>query len=598
VGKTTLFNSLTGLNQHVGNWPGKTVEVGRGWCRSPAGRLRVVDLPGTYSLFPNSAEEELARDFLLGGEADVIVLVLEPRSLERHLYLALQVMEFRRPLVLALNLIDAGTCRIDTARLETELGVPIVAVSAAHRRSLAPLVEAIRRAASSSSPLSEPIQRSPDPLGGTRREERATSLYKRAQALVNMCMAPGVTTSPRPALTALDRLLTHRWLAYPIFAALLAVVLWLTMVGAVPVSDLLDTGFVRLAGSVEGLLLARNVSPWVIGPLVDGLIAGVGTVVAVMLPTMSIFFLLLALMEESGLVPRLALATDLPMQRVGSQGRHCLACLMSLGCNIPGVYAARTMSGRSRPLVLMTAALIPCNGRLGVILPLSALFFHRGATGVVLGLLILSAGAVMLSCAILSRQSRRSAPGEGLLELPPYRLPHLPTLILRTLRHRVLHVLVRAAAVAAPMMLVIWFLSNLPVGTSLTATYTARLTAALHRPATMLGLDGQMLATTLFSLPAKEVALGAFALTGGVARSLGEAGALSLADVLAWTPFTALKFLIFFTLSIPCTYTMLVIRKESGGNLGLTAMALAIPLMAGTTATLLLHGLGLLLGWR
>lgn len=574
------------------------MEVGRGWYRSPAGKLRVVDLPGTYSLFPSSPEEALARDFLLGGEADVIVLVLEPRSLERHLYLALQVMEFRRPVVLAFNLIDAGDCRVDTARLEAELGVPIVAVSAARRQSLAPLVQAIRRVGGDCPSPSAPTEPWQDRFGGIGREERAASLYERARALAAMCTAQGTTSSARSSLTALDRVLTHRWLAYPTFAGLLAGVLWLTMVGAVPLSDLLDSGFVQLAGSVERFLSAHNVSPWVIGPLVDGLIAGVGTVVAVMLPTMSIFFLLLALMEESGLVPRLALAADRPMQRVGSQGRHCLACLMSLGCNIPGVYAARTMSGRSRLLVLITAALIPCNGRLGVILPLSALFFQRGATGVVLGLLALSAVAVMLTCAILSRRVGRQAPGDGLLELPPYRLPHLPTLILRTLRHRVLHVLVRAAAVAAPMMLVIWFLGNLPAGAPLTETYTVRLAAALHPPATILGLDGQMLATMLFSLPAKEVALGAFALTGGVARSLGEAGALPLADVLAWTPYTALKFLVFFTLSIPCAYTVLVIRKESGGNLGLTAIALAIPLIAGSAATLLLHGTGLLLGWR
>ncbi|HCC33405.1 MAG TPA: hypothetical protein DEQ28_05810, partial [Clostridiales bacterium] len=491
------------------------MEVGRGWYRSPAGKLHVVDLPGTYSLFPNSPEEELARDFLLGGEADVIVLVLEPRSLERHLCLALQAMEFRHPVVLALNLIDAGDCRVDTARLETELGVPVVAVSAARRQSLAPLVEAIRRVGGDHSSPAAPAKPWHDQLSEAGREERAASLYQRARTLVHTC----TTSSPRLSPAALDRLLTHRWLAYPIFASLLAGVLWLTMVGAVPLSALLDAGFVQLAGSVERVLLAHNVSPWVVGPLADGLIAGVGTVVAVMLPTMSIFFLLLALMEESGLVPRLALAADRPMQRVGSQGRHCLACLMSLGCNIPGVYAARTMSGRSRPMVLITAALIPCNGRLGVILPLSTLFFQRDATGVVLGLLALSAVAVMLTCAILSRRVGRQAPGEGLLELPPYRLPHLPTLILRTLRHRVLHVLVRAAAVAAPMMLVIWFLGNLPAGAPLAATYTARLAAALHPLATILGLDGQMLATMLFSLPAKEVALGAFALTGGVARS-------------------------------------------------------------------------------
>lgn len=642
MGKTTLFNAFTGLNQHVGNWPGKTVDLVEGWHRSREGDFRLVDLPGAYSLAGNSPEETLARDFILGGGADVTLIVLEPRALQRHLYLALQIMEFVRPVVLVLNCMGVREQRVDAARLQSLVGAPVVAISAVRRSGLSPLVKAILAAGAHPPPpgrlgaLEEPVRSLTGELaglngmpprwealrllvgeaklelelgragrqdilhrvdgyrralGGKLRERVAATFYEHAANLEAGCAEPA-----RPPSLTLDRLLTHRLLAYPVFGAVLALVLWLTLVGAQPLSKWLETSFFRLAGAAASFLVTRGISPWITGPLVDGLIVGVGTVIAVMLPTMGIFFLLLALLEESGLIPRLALAADLPMQRVGSQGRHCLACLVSLGCNIPGVYASRTMAGRPRLLTVLTVSLIPCNGRLGVMLPLAALFFGRWATSVVLGLAALSLGTVLLACAILSRVWR-DTPGDAVMELPPFRMPNLFSVLQRTLRHRVIHVLARASVIAAPMTLLVWFMSNLPAGAPPAGTFTATLTACLERPGAAIGLDGRTLTAVLFALPAKEVVLGTLALTGGAARSLGEAGAVSLESLLAgaWTPFMALKFLVFFTLSVPCAYTVLVIRRESGSP-GLTALGVGIPLVAGSLATWIMHLAGRLLG--
>ncbi|MDQ7794061.1 MAG: ferrous iron transport protein B [bacterium] len=642
VGKTTLFNALTGLCQHVGNWPGKTVDIAEGWHRSREAELRLVDLPGTYGLAGNSPEEILTRDFVLGRVADVILVVLEPRALQRHLYLALQVLEFAGPVVLVLNLMDSPDSDVDLERLQAAVRTPVVAVSAARRQGLAHLVKTVLEVAAHPPAasgnlgiLDKPVRdlaREPSGLngmpprwealrllagddtldaalaragrhdllqradeqrqavGGRVRERLAAILYEQAAWLESLCPPP-----PPYRTSVLDRLLTHRLLAYPLFGLLVALALWLTLAAAQPLTALLEALFSRLGGAVALFLFARGVSAWIAGPLVDGLIVGVGAVIAVMLPTMSIFFVLLALLEESGLVPRLALAADLPLQRVGSQGRHCLACLVSLGCNVPGVYAARTMTGRPRLLTILTASLIPCNGRLGVMLPLAVLFFGQRATLVVLGLLALSLVTVMLACATLSRIWPES-PGDAVMELPPLRWPHLPGVLLRTLRYRVVHVLARASLIAAPVMLAVWLLGNLPVGAGPTATYTATLTAFLQPAGRALGLDGRILTAVLFSLPAKEIVLGALALTGGVARSLGETGAVPLGVLLeTWSSFTALKFLVFFTLAAPCAYTMLVIRRESGST-ARTALAVGLSLLAGSLATWILHLVGRLLG--
>ncbi len=648
VGKTTLFNALTGLNQHVGNWPGKTVELATGWCRTPRTLLRVVDLPGMYGLAGHSPEEAVARDFLLTGRADVVALVVEPAGPERHLFLALYLMEFVGPLVVVLNdTRGGGAWKADPCRLEDLLGVPVVAVSAVRRHGLERLIQtleaapggrcrppgrlgaelesAVRELARELGPpdgfsprwdafrllagdpqpaarltpeertrLLTRASRLRDRVGGEVQKQALASLFEAAARIHRAWLGP--TPGTAAARLDPDRLLCHAWLVYPVVVVLGCLVLWLTLVGARPLSEVLQALLARLVRQVPALVGAGAPSG-LIGALVDGLLAGVGTVVAVMLPTMAIFFLLLTVLEESGLVVRLAMAADRPLQVVGSQGRHCMVCLMALGCNVPGLYASRAMTGRPRLLALLTAGLVPCNGRLGVMLPLSAIFFGRAAVVVMLGLWALSLGCLLLASLLLSRVLPEGSDEGAVMELGPYRLPHLPTVLSWTIRRRVLHVLARAVAVAAPITLGIWLCGNLPWGADLQATWTARLVLALEPLGRALGLDGSTLVAVLFAIPAKEVVVGALALAGGMARSLGEAGVLPLhALVATWDAFRALKFLVFFNLSVPCAYTLLVMRRETGST-GLTLLGAAIPLIAGCLATWLVHLLGCRLGY-
>lgn len=597
TGKSTLFNALTGRSQHVGNWPGKTVEKAEGKCCLQGRWLKIVDLPGTYSLAARTTEEIIARNFILGGKPDVVVAVVDATSLERGLYLVLQILELVTNVVVALNMMDAADqagLSIDTNILRESLGVPVVPVSAATGRGLQEMVAAATAVAVDKPASPKPASREKGP--GWPVTVTAIQLATRRHQLARKIARAAVTWQkpPRDLTRRIDQVVTHPWLAVPVMLALFLGVLTITIYGASPFTELLDRFFNLLARETTALLLSLHAPPWISGPLVDGLIVGVGAVISVMLPTMTIFFILFALLEDSGFIPRLAFNLDRVMQAVGSQGKHCLTCLMGYGCNIPGVMSARILEGRHRTLAILTNSLIPCNGRLGVILPLSALFFGERGSWVTLSLLLLSLATVMLATAFLSLTVLRGENPPFLLELPPYRRPQIKRVLERTLREKVFHVLVRASLVAAPMTLLIWFLSNYPVGAGPDHTFTGKLVRLLGPAGHLLGLDGRALVAMLYALPAKEIVLGALAITGGLASSLQ--GSPAVGDFLrsTWSPVTAYTFLVFFMLYLPCAYTASVIYKETR-NLRWTAWGLLLPLALAVMASLAVHRLATLL---
>lgn len=653
IGKSTLFNELTGLRQYVGNWPGKTVERAEGFSRGN-NHLRLVDLPGTYSLNATSQEEVIARDYLLSGGVDALIAMADATNLERTLYFVLQCLEIHDRVIVALNMMDEAEKRglnVDSAELSRRLGVQVVPIAAAKRRGLDELLEkALRLARGDARPPERQFYSAPveavieeaqlvlnryhpppypsrwlgvgllrgetnilgmfGPESRERLREEAAALSAGYPGDLNTdmvrdlygfahCTARSVIREPdrpRPDFTQrVDAIITHRWLSFPVMLGALAVILGITMFGAEPLSEALDGLFVGVAVSAEALLAALNAPHWIVRPLVDGVIVGVGTVIAVMLPTMAIFFALFALLEDSGFIPRIAFNMDRPMQAVGSQGKHCLTCMMGYGCNIPGVMSARILEGSHRLMAVITNSLIPCNGRIGVILPMAVLFFGTAGPLVVAALFLISLGTVMASTLLLSRTVLKGQQPAFVMELPPYRRPQFLRVITRTLKDRVMHVLARASAVAAPITLLIWFMSNYPAGGGFEQTLTGRMIGTLDPVGRLFGLDGGILTAILFAFPAKEIVIGSLAITNGLAADLSGSGLIEGVLAMNWSLLTAFNFLLFYMLCMPCAYTGVVIYRETR-SIKWTAWAIVLPLAWAVVLTFAAYRVGLALG--
>ncbi len=638
TGKSTLFNDLTGLRQHVGNWPGKTVEKAEGRAKLSDGRtVRIVDLPGTYALHAESPEERIACEFLLNGEADAVIVVTDATNLTRNLYLVLQSLELTEKVVVALNFMDEAEAKgisIDTQKLCQLLGIPVVPMVAVrgygvqealetavkvaegkiavrpikprygllvenclqklvpllhrlwngkrqngHRWFALRLLEGDELALSwltqmddsllvphppSLVPLLNDCKREAEGWGTSLDLEIARSLHEQAEKIASEVMVK--TKSKGWDLTQmLDNLLTHRWLAFPMTLAIFGLIFWLTAVGANKPSALLEEGISWLMAQARQFATAIRLPWWLKGVLIDGVLLGVGSVFAVMFPPMLIFYVLYALLEDFGLVPRIAFNLDKLMQKVGSQGKHCLSCMVSYGCNIPGVLATRVIEDpRVRLIAILTAALNPCNGRWGNLLPLSLLLFGKWSPLVLVALIATSFTSVLFGSWILSRTILKGEASLFVLELPPYRKPSFRKIIVNTVWERAVQTQYRALLVAAPFCALIWLLSNLPVNTEFEQTVTGHLVAWLGVVGKPLGLDGSMLTACLFALPAKEIALASLAITYGLQRTLDEPATVLNFLRENWMPLQAFTFLVFYSLYLPCAYTFFVQAKEAG----------------------------------
>ena len=578
VGKSTLFNALTGLDQHTGNWPGKTVAVAEGVCRLGKRPLRLVDLPGTYSLSADSPEEAVARDFLLSGEAEAVVAVCDATCLERSLLLVLQLAALTPRVLVCVNLMDEARrrgIRIDLEALSRGLGLPVVGVSARKKATLAPLLRALE---APELPAPRPAAEAASP------EERAAALCREAVSL---------PAGERPG-RRLDRLLTHRFFAWPLMLLFLAGLFWLTVTGANAPSQALAALFTRLEALLTALFRRLGAPDWLHGALILGAFRTLSWVVAVMLPPMAIFFPLFALLEDAGFLPRLAFDLDRPLQRCGSCGKQALCMAMGFGCNAAGVVGSRIVSSpRERLLSILTNAFVPCNGRFPTLIALLGMFFAVGAAASALsallltGLILLSVGMSLAATRLLSATLLRGLPSAFVLELPPYRRPQWGKALLRSLLDRALFVLGRAAAVAAPAGLVLWLLANLrPGGVSLLSLCAGYLDP-LARP---LGLDGMILLAFLLGFPANEIVLPILLMGYTAGSSLTPlCGLDSLRELLVlhgWTWRTAGSVLLFTLFHWPCSTTLLTVRKETG-SLKRAALAALLPTAAGVLLCLL-----------
>ena len=560
VGKSTVFNALTGSRQHTGNWSGKTVACAEGRLRG--GGLTLTDLPGTYSLRAHSEEERAAREFLVSGQACAVVLVADAGCLERSLILALQVLEVQKNAVLCLNLMDEAAKKgieIDAAALERELGIPVIPCAARQGKGLHELEAAIRRAAAGENETHPTAIRYPamdEDLTEEQRDDIATAAAAlRAEEIALTCVRQPECACARDDRA--DDVILSRRFGVPLMLLLLAGVFYLTLFGANVPSEWLSTHLLALGTPFAGALAKLGLPPFFVSMLTDGLWRVLATVVSVMLPPMAIFFPLFTLLEDAGYLPRVAFQLDHAFQCARASGKQSLTMCMGFGCNACGVTGCRIIdSPRERLIAILTNSFAPCNGRFPLLIFLCSVFFAGSAAGGALlltGVIAASVGLTLLVSRILSATVLRGEAVSFALELPPYRMPQIGRVIVRSVRDRTLFVLARAAAVAAPAGVLIWLLANVQIGNT---AILSHITAFLDPAARVFGIDGVILLAFILGFPANELVMPLIVMgylsSGTIASGVDFASFRALLLANGWTVQTALCTLVLTVAHAPC----------------------------------------------
>lgn len=594
VGKSTLFNALTGMKQHTGNWSGKTVSLARGICTRGGKRYGIVDLPGTYSLLAHSKEEEIASGFIADGNADAAVVVCDATCLVRSLTLAMQVSRLNARTVICINLMDEAERRgisIDTAKLEALSGLPCAAVSARSERGIDELFIKINAALEA-----EP---SPPPAFACDCPNAAFCL---SESICGKCVAVSKKADERRM--KIDRILTGRYTGIPIMLMLLALVFYITLEGANYPSAWLSRLLLSLEPPLNSALLSLGLPQGAALALSAGAYRVLAWVVSVMLPPMAIFFPMFTFLEELGYLPRAAFNMDHYFSRSGSCGKQALTMLMGLGCNAAAIVGCRIIdSPRERLIAILTNAFVPCNGRFPALIAVISMFFTYSAfaSGALAGavmltaLLIVSVAATLLCGRLLSRTLLKGEQSSFTLELPPFRMPRVGRLIVRSVVDRTLFVLGRAAAVAAPAGLLLYALSNISIGGQ---SILAAAVGFLDPFARIFGLDGAILIAFMLGFPANEIVLPIAIMAYTASGSLEELPALcdmrALLIANGWSIKTAVCFVLFSVMHWPCSTTLLTIKKETG-SLKWTILAFLLPTLFGLAACFIVNAVFTLL---
>ena len=640
VGKSTVFNLLTGLSQHVGNWTGKTVELKDGQYTYQGQAYTVVDLPGTYSLTAASEEERIARDFILRQKPDVVVAVVDAASLERSLYLVAELLLLPAPVVVALNMMDVAVQEgllVEPKVLETALGVPVVPMSAAHSAGVVELQDTVRQLVAGGLPyapkrpsilpahadvlaqvqtliigsvppdlpdgwvalkllegdevLTNQMQRDLPP---ERWEKLRALLYAHEDAVLDIAgaryewiarMVRAAVVEPpvtRVGLTKrLDRILIHPIIGTMILAGVLGLVFWLTYSIGGPIQAWLSAGVQALAGWVRVWLAG---APAFLSELVAGGVLGGLGMVLTFLPILVIFYAVLGLLEDTGYLARAAYLTDRWMHMLGLHGKSFLPILMGFGCNVPAVFGTRIIeSKRARLLTILLIPFIPCTARMAVVAILAPLFFGANAVwvswGLVAGNILLLAGLGLLMHRFLFGDEHVPF----IMELPLYHVPNAKTIGMYIWRN-VVEFLQKAATIILLATLVIWALSYFPSG-QVESSYLGMLGQALAPVGAWMGLPWQVLVSLLTSVVAKENTIATLGVLYGDLQTLPA----------LIPPAAGLAALVFQMLFIPCAATLAAIRQETRSWRWLVfSIALMLGLSLGFSV--LVYQIGRLLG--
>ena len=610
VGKSTIFNALTGLHQHTGNWPGKTVAVAQGQYQYKGQTYALVDLPGTYALISKSQEEQIAGGFIAGGNAACVIVVCDATCLERSLILALQVMELTDRVFVCVNLMDEAQKKgigLDLPALSFALGVPVVPAVAGREEGLEQLLEQTRRILDG---FECPRPRRCDVLTaqerGTEAAVRALQgendadsdriarvFVRRAEQIAEEVVRKADGKMDARARRA-DRILTGRWTGGALLGLLLVLVFWLTIQGANIPSRFLQSGFDWLQALLRRGAEALHLPMWLSGALLDGVYQTTAKVVSVMLPPVLIFFPLFTLLEDVGYLPRVAFLMDAGFERCGSCGKQALTMCMGFGCNAAGVTGCRIIdSPRERLIAMLTNALVPCNGRFPTLLILSALLMADGYRSVLAALMLTicvlaGCAATMGASSLLGKTVLKGTASSFALELPPFRRPQIKRILVRSLLDRSVFVLGRAAAVAAPAGLFLWGLHHI----SVSGTPVLQVMADALEPAGQwLGMNGAVLLAFFLAFPANELLLPVTLMILGNGSTLAQAdtgSVLAQLSAAGWSTKTALCVMAFTLFHWPCSTTVLTVRKESGSTKW-ALVSMLLPTLLGVLVCRILH---------
>ena len=657
-GKTTLFNQLTGSNQHVGNFPGVTVDRKDGQMRSHP-EATVTDLPGIYSLSPYTGEEVVSRQFIIDSKPDAIIDIVDATNIERNLYLTTQLMELDVPMVIALNMMDEVTENggsVDVNALESFLGVPVVPISAAKDEGVDELVEhAIHVARYRERPgridfcrpdgpdggavhrcihgigelVSDHAERAglPDRYAATKLIEgdelviKALGLEKneldavehiisqmeeesgsdRLAALADMrfsfieaicarCVKKPQESREHERSARIDRVLTGRFTAIPCFIGIMIVVFWLTfdLIGG-NLSDLMATGVSAASDAIDSALTAADVNPVIHSLVIDGVMAGVGTVIS-FLPIIVTLFILLSILEDSGYMARVAFVMDKLLRKIGLSGRSFVPMLVGFGCSVPAIMATRTLpSEHDRKMTIMLTPFMSCSAKLPVYTLLCAAFFANGAPLVMVSLYVIGMVVGVLVALVLKHTAFKGEPVPFVMELPNYRMPSAAT-TMRLAWDKAKDFLSRAFTIIFLASVVIWFLQ----------TFDVRLNMVADQSQSLLAILGSAISPIFAPLGFADWRASTALVTGFAAKESVVAtltvlvGDTPAALAAVFTPFTAFVFLVFVLLYTPCVAAITAVRNELNGRYALYVVLLQCGVA--WVVAFAVHVIGVLLG--
>ncbi len=591
VGKSTLFNSLTGGNEHTGNWHGKTVDIAEGYCKFKERRIKVVDLPGTNSLNYDSPEEKITDEYVVNGIYDCIIIVADSTNFLRNLLLTLQILSLTQKAVLCLNMIDEAEKRkisIDTEELSLQLGIPVVSITAKRKRGLDKLLKTAFDVSQGNIRTFKinniTAVNNGDPV---IRNERISAL---CYEIYNRCFSenePKYTEKDK----MLDKLFTSKVTGIPIMILLFAFVFWLTAYGANYPGSLLELAFSYIKSGIESLMRLLAVHPVIESFLVDGIYTTVSWVVSVMLPPALIFFPLFALLEDSGYLPRMVFNIDKYFKLAGTNGKQALTMLMGFGCNVCGVMGCRIISSRKERIIsIVTNSFIPCNGRLPTLIAIISIFlapFFSGlkkslvTTAILLMILLIVVILTMLTSAIFSKLIKEESDSAFILELPPFRKPDVVHVVTSAIREKVVYVLSRAVMVSVPAGATLWLLSNIIINDISLLQY---MNSFFEPFAYFIGVDGAIITAFILGFPANEIVIPIMMMSYCSSTALMEYGnLLELSTILqanGWTMLTAICTLILCVFHFPCSTTCIAIHRETK-SVKWTVVSVLIPLVIG-----------------
>lgn len=652
-GKTTLFNALTGSNQHVGNWPGVTVEKKEGSFNHKGTKYNVVDLPGTYSLGAYSEDEVVARDYILKGNPDIVINVVDATNIERNLYLTTQLIEMNANVIIALNMMDEAkqkNIEINIDKLSEYLGVPVVATIASKNKGLDDLIDKsiefikINKKSKKSFSYGEDIDREIEEiisllnnntlgyppkwvavklLEGDQEifklmennipisikeklssientlEEYQFEIVDRRYSFINNIINKSVKKPIEIIETKtdkIDKIVTHKYLGLPIFAFIMFVVFQLTFAIGGDLLGASVAGLVELLGEyIVSLLAFINAPEWLLSFISEGLFAGVGAVFE-FIPLIVVLYFFLGILEDTGYMARAAYVMDGLMRALGLHGKTFISMIVGFGCNVPGIMATRTLDNKKdRMIALLINPFMSCGARLPIYLVFIAAFFPNHGGIVLFSIYALGIIIALLVGKLFSKTLFKGESSHFIMELPPYRLP-IFKYVIRDMWDKVWDFLHRAGTIIFVVVSLLWILSVLPFGVEPYSQESilgriGTVLAPIFKPA---GFGTWQATVSLFAgIAAKEAVV---AILGMVYAGVSEGSQLVSALQNVFTPLTAISFMVMTLLYTPCAAVIGTVKRETNSTKWAIFMAV-YPFILGWVAAVIIYQVGRLLGF-